>query len=104
MFKISLLQCFSEGVGSTVGSPMVEWVEAFYHVVVGVIGQILGPEFENDINSFEQAFMGAMRTHDHWMTPKVHMLVHHVPEYVRRSEVPFGRTSEQALEIQRRFF
>ncbi len=64
MFKVSLLQCFSEGVGSTVGSPMVESLEAFYHVVVGVIGQILDPEFENDISSFEEAFMGAIRTHN----------------------------------------
>ncbi len=67
---------------------MVECLEAFYHVVVGVIGQILDPEFENDVSSFEEAFMGAMRTHNLWMTTKVHMLVHHVPEYVRRTGVP----------------
>ncbi len=45
-----------------------------------------------------------MRTHNLWMTPKVHVLVYHVPEYVRRSGVPLGSTSEQALEIQHRFF
>ncbi len=48
--------------------------------------------------------MGAMRTQNPTMTPKVHMLIHHVLEYVRRFGVPLGPTSEQAQEIQRRFF
>ncbi len=47
--------------------------------------------------------MGAMRTHNLWKTPTVHVIVYHVPEYVRRTGVPLGGTSEQALEIQRRF-
>ncbi len=72
--------------------------------MVGVFGQILDPVFENGISTFEETFMGAMRTHNLWMTPKVYVLVHHVPEYVRRTGVPLGPTSEQALEIQHRFF
>ncbi len=31
--------------------------------------------------------MGAMRTHTLRITPKVHVLVHHVPEYVCRTGV-----------------
>ncbi len=56
-------------------------------VVVGVFGHILDPGFENDISTFEEKFMGAMRAHNPRMTPKVHVLVHHVPEYVRRTGV-----------------
>ncbi len=48
--------------------------------------------------------MGAMRTHNPRMTPKVHVLIHHVPEYVRRTGVQLGPTSEQALANQHRFF
>ncbi len=48
--------------------------------------------------------MGAMRTHNPRMTPKVHVLVHHAPEYVRRTGVQLGPTSEQALASQHRFF
>ncbi len=48
--------------------------------------------------------MGAMRTYNLWMTPKVHVLVHHVQVYVRRTGVPLGPTSEQAMEIQHNFF
>ncbi len=79
--------------------PLIECLEALYLVVVGVFSQIIEPEFENGISTFEETFMGAMRTQNLWMTPKVHVLVHHVPEYVRRTGVPLGPTSEQALEI-----
>ncbi len=46
--------------------------------------------------------MGAMRTQNPRMTPKVHMLIHYVPEYVRRTAAPLGPTSEQTLESQQR--
>ncbi len=61
---------------------LVECLEALHPVVVGVFGQIVDPGFESDISTFEEKFMGAMRTHNPRMTPKVHVLVHHVPEYV----------------------
>ncbi len=48
--------------------------------------------------------MGAMRTHYSTMTPKLHMLIHHVPEYVRRTGIQLGPTSEQAPKSQRTFF
>ncbi len=48
--------------------------------------------------------MGAMRTHYPRMTPKVHVLVHHVPEYVRRTRIQLGSTSEQAPKSQHPFF
>ncbi len=72
--------------------------------VVGVFSQILDPKIENGISTFEETLMGAMRTYNPWMTPNVHVLVHHVPEYVRRTGVPLGPTSEQALRIQHNFF
>ncbi len=73
MFKIALLQCFSEGGGSTVG--LVECLAALNHVVVGVFGRILHLDFANDTSTFEEPFMGAMRTHNTRMTPKVCVLV-----------------------------
>ncbi len=48
--------------------------------------------------------MGAMGTHNPRMTPKVHVLIHHVPEYVCGSGVQLGPTSEQALASQHRCF
>ncbi len=80
--------------------PLVECLEALRRVVVGVFGQILDPETKNDISTFEETFMGAMRTDNPRMTPKVHILIHHVPEYVRRTGIQLGPTSEQAPKSQ----
>ncbi len=73
---------------------LVECLEALHRVVVGLFGQLLASGFENGISTFEEKFMGAMRTHNPRMTPKVHVLIHHVPEYVRRTGVQLGPTSE----------
>ncbi len=83
--------------------PLVECLEALHRIVVGVFGQILDPETENDISTFEETFLGAMRTHNPRMTPKVHMLIHHEPEYVRRTGIQLGSTSEQAPKSQHTF-
>ncbi len=84
--------------------PLVECLEVFHRVEVSVFGKIVDPETENDTSTFEETFMGAMRTQNPRMTLKVHMLIHNVPEYVHRSAVPLGPTSEQALDSQHRFF
>ncbi len=82
---------------------LVECLEAFHRVVVGVFGQIVDPETKGNISTLEETFMGAMRTHNPRMTPKVHMLIHHVPEYVRRAGIQLGSTSEQAPKSQHTF-
>ncbi len=43
---------------------LVECFEALQRVVIGVFGHILDPGFENDIITFEETFMGAMRKHN----------------------------------------
>ncbi len=84
--------------------PLAECLEALHRVVTGVFGQIVDPETKNDISPFEETFMEAMLTQNPRMTLKVHMLIHNVPEYVRRTAAPLGPTSEQALESQHQFF
>ncbi len=59
MFKASLKEFLKELVPAS-DHPLVESLEALNRVVVGVFGQILYPEFENDKNKFEETFMGAM--------------------------------------------
>ncbi len=103
MLKTALLQCFSERVPLS-DHPLVECLEALHRVVVGVFGQILDPETANDISTFEETFMGAMRTHNPRMTPKVHMLIHHVPGYVRRTGNQLGSTSGQVPKRQHTIF
>ncbi len=83
---------------------LVECLDALHRVVVGVFGQILDPGFENDISTFEETFMGAIRVHNPRMTPNVPMPVHHVPEYVRRTGIQVGPTSVQTPKSQHIFF
>ncbi len=45
-----------------------------------------------------------MQAYNVRMTPKVHVLIHHVPKYVSRTGVPLGPSSEQALGSQRTQF
>ncbi len=54
---------------------LVECLRALHRGVVAVFVQILDPEFKNDISTFEETFMGAMRIHNPRMTPKAHALV-----------------------------
>ncbi len=48
--------------------------------------------------------MGAMRKHNARMTPKVHTSIHDEPEYVSRTGIQLGFTSEQAPKSQHSFF
>ncbi len=50
------------------------------------------------MSTLEETFMGAMRAHNLWMTPKVNVLVHHALEYVRRTGVPLGPTGDPTYE------
>ncbi len=61
-----------------------------------VFGIILDSEFGNDMHIFKEKVMEAMQKNNLRMTPKVYVLVHHVPKY--------GPTSWQALECQHTLF
>ncbi len=68
-----LLSCsaFLKEVVPSSDHPLVECLEALHRVVVGVFGQILDPEFENDTRKFEETLMGAMRTHQKYMCSSI---------------------------------
>ncbi len=40
--------------------PLGECLEAFHRVVVGIFGQIVDPETENNVSTFEETVVGAM--------------------------------------------
>ncbi len=102
--KLLYCSAFLKEVFPPSDPPLVECLEAFHRVVIGVFGQLLDPVFENDIITFEEKFMGAMQTHNPRMTSKAHMLIHHVPEYVRCTGIQLGSTSERAPKSQHTIF
>ncbi len=73
--------------------PLVKCLEALHLALVDAFGNILHPELQNGMHVSKEKLMEAMQTHNLKMAPKVHMLVHHVPKYVRRTRVP-----DQALK------
>ncbi len=58
-------------------------------------GNIFDPTFENDKHIFKETIMGAMWTNDLRMM----MPVQHLPEYVHRTEVPQGHTSQRHWRV-----
>ncbi len=103
MLKLLSCSVFLNEVVPPSDPPLVKCLEALHRVVFGVFGQILDPETENDTRTFEETFMEAMRTRNPRMTPKVHVFVHHVAEYVHRTGIQLGPTSEQAPKSQHAF-
>ncbi len=84
--------------------PLVECLEVFHRVVVGVFVWIVDPETKDNVNTFEETFVGAMRTRNPRMTRNVIMFINHVPEYVHRTGIQLGSTYEQALKSRHTFF
>ncbi len=74
---------------------LVECLKALYHSVFGVFGSVLDREI-----TYTYLRKSSWEPHNFRMTPKVHVLVPHVPQYVRRSGVQLGPTFEQALESE----
>ncbi len=67
--------------------PLVECLEAFHFALVDVISNTLDPTFDNYKHMFKEVLMKAMQTHNLKMILKVHVLLHHVPKYVRRTRI-----------------
>ncbi len=62
-------------------------------VVVDVFGSTLDPIAEKYIRIFKETFMEVIRAYDFRITPRAHLLAHHVSEYARLSAVPLGPPS-----------
>ncbi len=73
--------------------PLVECLEALYLYLVDVSGNIEDSEVEKGIDIFKENSMGAKQSLYLRMTPKEHVLVHHVPKYMRRTGLSLGPTS-----------
>ncbi len=84
--------------------PLVECLDALHLPLADVFDNILDPEFKNGIHIFKEKSIEATQARNLRMTLKVHVLVHHVPKYVRHTRVPLEFTSVQALVRQHRVF
>ena len=68
--------------------------KAFNCVVESCYGDEVSPDFENHIQEFRHTFEGL----DISVTPKIHCVLHHVPQFCQRYSCGLGKHSEQASE------
>lgn len=67
---------------------------AFNNVVSSCFGRILDDNYKTLIDQFDKELEKA----NILPTPKIHALVHHVPEFIELNQRPLGFFSEQASE------
>ncbi len=68
----------------------------------------LTPHYDDVIKRFGSAFSKVMPIFGIHMTPKIHIALHHLPHFIRLTNIPLGLISELVVEEQharfRRFF
>ncbi len=76
--------------------------------MAATFGEDLSPNYDDVIKRFGSAFSKVMSSFGIRMTPKVHIVLHHLPHFIRLTNMPLGLFSEQVVEEQhsrfRRFY
>ncbi len=63
-------------------------------------GHVLSPKYEEGISQFGVSFTPIMSTFHISMTPKVQIVLHHIPQFIRMTQMPLGLFSEEVVEEQ----
>merc|ERR1712240_295075 len=72
----------------------VHCLRSLYQIVVSCFGMELDPLYHKYIKDFKEIYLDL----DISVTPKVHILIEHEPEFCKKHERSLGWYSEQALE------
>ncbi len=78
--------------------PIVKCLRLFEKVVEATFGHVLSSNYEEVISQFGVSFTTIMSTFHISMTPKIHVLVHHIPQFIRMTQIPLGLISEEVVE------
>ncbi len=84
--------------------PIVNCLRLFEKVVEATFGHVLSLTYEEGIFQFGVCFTTIMSTFHISMTPKVHIVLHHIPQFIRMTQMPLGIFSEEAVEEQHKRF
>ncbi len=96
--------CYS-GCSHTRGFPSDRhFLRLFETVVEATFGHVLSPNYEEVISQVGVYFTTIMSTLHISMTPKVHILLHHIPQFIRMTQMPLGLFSEEVVEKQHKRF
>ena len=84
--------------------PFVETLKAFKRVVDSSFGRVLSDTFQTDITNFSLCLRDLSSLDLLSITPKMHIVVHHVREWCERTGEGLGLHSEQAGEAAHHCF
>ncbi len=84
--------------------PIVNCLCLFEKVVEATFGHVLSPNYEEVISRFGVSFTTIMSTFHISMAPKVHIVLHHIPQFIRMTQMPLGLFSEEVAEEQSKRF
>ena len=72
----------------------VRALRALNNIVISCFGELLTPTYVSDITEFRQAFLDTELS----ITPKIHAILTHVPQFYQMKNQGLGLFSEQAGE------
>lgn len=76
------------------GNKYINVFETFNNVVTSCFGQNLDPHYQSIIGEFFNQIQALNIS----ITPKIHAVVYHVPQFIKMKGKPLGLYSEQASE------
>ncbi len=78
----------------------VNCLRLFGKVVEAAFVHVPSSIYEEVNSQFGVAFTTFMSTFHIAMTPKVHIVLHHIPQFIRMTQMPLGLFSEEVVEEQ----
>ena len=88
------LQKLSEKHRFATADGFIQALSDFKEVVVACFGNDLDPDFESKISNFKRIYTSLQVS----ITPKVHAVFYHVPQFIKIKKLSLGLFSEQATE------
>ncbi len=83
---------------------IVNCLRLFEEVVEATFEPVLSPNNEEVISQFGVSFTTIMSTFHISMTPKVHIVLHHMLQFIRMTQMPLGLFSDEVVEEQHKRF
>ncbi len=80
--------------------PILHCLRCLHEVDMGILGLTLNPRYAVIMANFQRSFREVMEIFRVNETPKAHILMVHVPQFIAYMDLPLGFTSEQVVEAQ----
>ncbi len=80
--------------------PLINCLRSFGKLMAATFGEDPSPNYDDVIKRFGSAFSKVMSNFGIRMTPKVNIVLYHLPHFIRLTNLPLGLFSELVVEEQ----